>query len=134
MNDIEKLAQSVKRFKESYHNRSFSQRHPELKKIKCPHCSYKHPSPVCIPHYIKLHPGLSRASVNKGRRINPHPNRRGLQLINRTILIYPIYSELEPRNAMKCARAQAGRELRLERKADAKIYKDQQNKSRKINR
>lgn len=116
------LAEAIAKFVAEREAKSFSGRHPELgKMVNCPICLHRHRvSHTCIAVYVKLADSYGRP---KGR-IKRHPNKRALQLIQRTQELYPKYSvRLKPINAMKCARAEAGRTLRAERKADRRWRK-----------
>lgn len=107
-------------------SKSYSGRHPELgRMVNCPVCDKRHRAAhVCLPRYAKTEDGVERLAMGFRRpkgRINRHPNKRNLQLIQRTQELYPKYSvRMKPINAMKCARAEAARTLQAERKANRK--------------
>lgn len=116
------LIDAVVKFWHQRKVKSFSQRNPELgKMIKCQVCQHRHrSSQTCLPKYALEATGPGRPQK---KRYHPHPNKRALLLIERTREIFPKYANrpgMDEVDAMKCARAQAGRELRAERKAKRK--------------
>lgn len=133
-----KLQVALEKFKEEFAARPFSQRHPDKKNVKCPFCTAgRHPAPVCVPRFSE---GREQFTIGRSfvqrKRLTPHPSAKKLQLVERTRELAPKYEVrgLEPINTMKLARAEAGRNLKAERKAESKRVRQQQKRSRKINR
>jgi hypothetical protein len=112
------VALAIAKFKAEREVKPFSGRNPQLgKMVNCKICNHRHRSSITCLWRGKRAAGHGRP---KGR-INRHPNKRNLQLIQRTQELYDKYSpRMEPMSAMKCARAEAGRTLRAERKANRK--------------
>ena len=133
-----KLAIALDNFEENFKNRTFSDRNPDKKTVNCPYCTKgRHQSPVCKARYVEgTNIFDSGKSFVKGRRVNPRLNQNKLLLLMRTRELFPKYNILaiEPLNAMRLARAEAYRSIRKERKAESKRKRDQQKRSRKINR
>jgi hypothetical protein len=135
------LDKAISDFKESQESKSFSQRHPELgKMINCAVCGLRHRDRVvCNQRFALYEDGTERVNEHVGnsifnkKRFHPHPNKRNLQLIERTRYNFDDYLHLDSVNGMKAARAQAGRELRLERKEASNKKRNQQKISRRIN-
>jgi hypothetical protein len=123
----------------NFYNRSFSQRHPELAKKKCPYCKLKFTQEELKNHkHILNHEVDFGSSQFKGKRFHPHYGKRGLQLVERVREI--IRSDVEDlplqefQKELKNARTEAGRQLRKEWASTRKKKRDQQKLSRRINR
>ena len=123
--------------------RSFAGRHPELgKMVKCQVCNKRHREPVCKSIYAmnaegqpRIVEGVGRAPFTK-KRFHPHPNKRGLQLVQRTQQLFeenhPYISD--PQDCMEYSRMQAGRELKKEWEEERKKKRKTQKESRRANR
>lgn len=74
--------------------------------------------------------------ANLRRKMGKHPSKLNLQLVQRTQELYPFNEPYinDPLETMRESRTQAQRELARERAQKAKKKRDQQKKSRKINR
>jgi hypothetical protein len=133
-----KLAAELLKFEETHRSKPFSQRNPDKKMVKCLYCvEGRHVAPICTPRYAENTSTFTVGrSFVKGRRLAPRPSQRQLLLVLRTRELMPKYElrGLEPINTMKLARAEASRSLRSERKDESKRVRDQQKRSRKINR
>lgn len=138
-------------------NRPYAQRHPEMgRMINCPVCLHRHRSiRKCEPHYAvgrwdtapegekkilmaaqNTRKGIFGVASVVKKRHHPHPNKKGLQLVERTRQLFPLSEPYynDPADAMKEARTEAGRELRKEKEAKQKLARQQQQVSRQINR
>lgn len=139
---IDELKKVIAEFERSQESKTFSQRNPHLgKMINCAVCNTRHRGRIlCNQRFALYEDDTMRVNEHLGKsmfhkvRFHPHPNKKMLQLVQRTQQLYPLYSRLEPINAMKAARAQAGRELRLERKIESRRRQVEQCTSRQINR
>ncbi len=133
-----KLAITLDKFKQEFESRSFSGRNPDKQMVNCPYCTEsRHIAPICKAKYAEGTTTFKNGrSFVKGRRMIPRLNARQQLLVVLTRALYPKYETrgLEPLNTMKLARAEAARTLRSERKAESKRVRDQQDRSRKINR
>ena len=142
------LNEAVQKAQEALSNRTYSGRHPELgRMIKCAFCSRRHRETlvvdgqvyICVKQFAKDEEGNERKNLGgpKGKgRLLPHPSKLNLQLVQRTQELYPYNQPYinDPVSNMQESRTQAQRELKQERAQRAKVKRDQQKKSRKINR
>lgn len=157
------LEKAIADFYEAQKVKSFSQRHPELgKMVNCRVCNTRHRSiHVCSQRFAKnkktglpmemvVLEGLTGLTKNQiiGRaafakkRINPHHSKKLLQLLQRTIEIYPLNEGLWPSTETKSAeqvtmevsRRQARAELGIVRNAERSDKVSQQHRSRRIDR
>ena len=140
--DIRAINKAIADAVNTIRSRSYSERHPELgKMINCPVCSTRHySSKVCEAKYAaeaaETVRGVYGAAAFSKKRFHPHPNKRGLLLIEKTRELYPQHEPYfaKPEDAMKEARKEASRILTAERKQKSKTKRDQAKKSRKVNR
>jgi hypothetical protein len=139
MNSDEHKKDILDKFRHDFKNKSFSGRHPELgRMINCGVCETRHrASQLCKQKFVTEAP--TRKTVNgalpvKGKRIRPHHSKRNLQLIERTRILFPQYSNLEPEEAMKKSRCRARQQLADEAKQKSIRERSRQHISRHINR
>jgi hypothetical protein len=131
------IQNAIDRFREKYHNKSFSGRHPELgRMINCPICDRRHrTSEICLQRFAKTEEGVELVARGHGHgkgRINRHWNKRSLELVDLTrklIIFYPNGNE-----DVKKARSAAMNALRKKWHARSQQIQHQQKLSRKINR
>ena len=168
MNDetLKPLDVMLKEALDGYHEaqkfKSFSARHPELgRMVNCAVCGERHRSiHVCeqrfavnkktkLPMEMVVLPGLTGLTKNQiiGRaafakkRIKPHHSKKLLQLVQRTIEIYPLNEGLWPSTETKSAeqvtmevsRREARAELGFKRKSRKVALQLAQYNSRRIN-
>ena len=137
-------------------SKSYSARHPELgRMINCWVCDKRHRSSrVCVPAYGRVAGEINDkdevvivtkrqrdgAAAYKGKRILRHRNKWGLQVIERTTLIYrehradPYKFTVSDDDLGKQSLSRALNEKRAERAADRKARLERTKQSRKINR
>jgi len=161
------VQKAIEHFRQEFKNRSFAGRHPELgKMIKCGVCNRRHrSSEVChqrfakerVKHQHLIRSGeltppeglteltkfqvLGRATFAK-KRAKPHYSKKRLQLVQRTIELYPLHEGIWPSTetksaemvAMQVARREARAELEKKRHNKRSALQDIQHRSRKINR
>lgn len=147
------LADAVSKFQAEQYSKSFSERNPDLgKMIKCQICTRRHRSsqvceqrfalyeddtPVMAPLTGK---SFLRSVGQLPKRINRHPNKFGLQLIERTRIVFhrdfpPIEdTPEEAAESLKLARKKAFKELQMARKSESRRIRLQQKESRRANR
>lgn len=141
-------SEAIKRLREEIHDRSFSQRHPELgKMMNCRVCDTRHrASQVCHQRFVvELTPpeGLTGLTKNQiyGRamfakkRVLQHHSHRLLEIVRLTREIFPKYeTRLEPEAAVKLARKRAVEKFFRLYRLDRKARNARQAESRRINR
>ena len=142
------LNEAVQKAQQVLSKRTYSGRNPQLgRMIKCAFCSRRHRETlvvggqvyICAQQFAKDEDGNERKNLGgpkgKGRRLS-HPSKLNLQLVQRTQELYPYNQPYinDPVSNMQESRTQAQRELKKERAQVSKIKRDQQKKSRKINR
>jgi len=136
---------------EAIRSRSYSARNPHLgKMIKCQICLRRHREIVkCELRYSTGRwaddqpliasqttvRGVMGASRFSKKRFHPHPNKRGLLLVERTQQLFPQHQPFytKPEDAMKAARTEALRQLKAERRHRRRVRNKQQDISRRIN-
>ena len=142
------LNEAVQKAQQVLSKRTYSGRNPQLgRMIKCAFCSRRHRETlvvggqvyICAQQFAKDEDGNERKNLGgpkgKGRRLS-HPSKLNLQLVQRTQELYPYNQPYinDPVSNMQESHTQAQRELKQERAQRAKVKRDQQKKSRKINR
>ena len=129
MNEEQKLKEAIDQTLAAIQSRSFSQRHLELgRMIKCQVCNKRHREPTCKLIYAMDAEGKPRMVERAGRasfakkRFHPHPNRRGLQLVQRTQQLFGENNPYipDPQDCMEYSRTQASRELKKEYRANVR--------------
>jgi hypothetical protein len=147
---------------EALYNRSANLRDPESKKVKCHQCGLRltvaelrnHGHNFIRPFETEFRENEDGTTEEirtvtpiehgrwqvKGKRKNPHFSALRLQLVVRTREKIPVVIEADDLSTedfnflVREARVAASRELRSERKAKSKQYRDTQKRSRAINR
>lgn len=149
------LNEVVDSFLDDFSSRSFSGRHPELgKMVNCAVCFRRHRSNiVCKQTFIiELKPPEGLTNLTrfqqvgrqpfKGKRINPHYSKKRLQLVQRTIELYPLheglYASTETERVevvtMHMARREAREDLEKERNDRRAKLQIVQHRSRRVNK
>lgn len=148
------VQKAIEKFRKEFADRSFSQRHPELgRMINCAVCFLRHrSSQVCHQRFVKeLTPPegltgltkfqlLGRAAFAK-KRIKPHYSKKRLQLVQRTVELYPVHSGIWPSTpeksvevvTMQMARREAREGLEKEYAVKRARLQDAQYRNRRIN-
>jgi L-lysine 2,3-aminomutase len=121
-----------------FYQRPANLRNPDSKKISCRYCHRRMPMSEFRDHTHNFVKMFEDSHIHTGRK-NPHYNKRMLQLVERTRAKLPVswpkdFNEEDIQYVVHETRVNSARELRAERKAAAKKYRDQQKKSRAINR
>jgi hypothetical protein len=142
----EELKQAIAEFRETFKERTFSQRHPELgKMINCYVCGLRHRSAqVCEQRFAKVRVGDTdqtrqtgpvnpkrRYGMGSNKRINPHWNRKRLMVVDLTRQLLPYYSG---DNAVQKAKSRAINILTPIWNESDRKYRNMQKESREINR
>jgi hypothetical protein len=151
----ELVQQAIEKFREDFKHRSFSQRNPDLgKMVNCQVCNLRHrSSQICHQrHVVELVPPDGLTELTKfqvlgrkqfsGKRINPHYSKKRIQLVQRTIELYPLHDGIWPGGhgltpevmAMHMARREALEGLQRERNERRSQKTSAQHRSRRINR
>lgn len=152
---VTELQKVVADFLEKQAEKSFSQRHPELGKMKnCRICDRRHrSSQICHQRFIvELKPPehmteltpfqvFGKAAFAK-KRIKPHYSKKRLQLLQKTIELYPLHDGLWPSTeeksremvTMQMARREAREFLECKRNEKRARLQDVQHRSRRVNR
>lgn len=134
----QKLNAAVAKALAAIRARSYSGRNPQLgRMINCPICDRRHRGSICEPHYAvgrydpDKKPLIANQLTARGvlgkhsmpKRYHPHPNHKGLLLVQRTQFIYPQFELYisDPVECMKASRKEAARQLREEDKIRKRI-------------
>ena len=135
----QKLNAAVAKALETIRNRTFSGRNPQLGKMfNCPICDRRHRGTICEPKYAvgryadpkvpliasqETAKGVLGAHVFAKKRFHPHPNRKGLLLVQRTQFLYPLFEKYinDPVECMKGARTEAARQLKDEARIQRRL-------------
>jgi hypothetical protein len=130
----EETKQAIAKFQETFKERTFSQRHPELgKMINCHVCGMRHRSAQVCEQKFAVGPvnPKRRYGMGSNKRINPHWNRKRLMIVDLTRQLLPYYSG---DNAVQKAKSRAINLLTpIWREYDRK-YRNMQKASREKNR
>lgn len=142
-NERTEIQNAIDRFREKYHERSFSERNTHLgKMINCPICNRRHrTAEVCLQRFAKNEEGVelvARGFKFPKSRVNRHWNRRSLQVVDLTRQLLAHYPKDKDGAytpaSIKNARSRALNMLRKKWHAESSRIQRQQKLSRRINR
>lgn len=145
------LAEAVLKFEKEHRSKSFAERNNLGRMKNCKVCSIRHRAgEVCEQKILVAAPmtikGMLRSAGKLPKRIRRHPNKLGLQLIEKTRKIFyddfPLLSNPEDQDAcqkeaqesMQLAKTKALRTIKADRKSKSRRVRLQQKASRKANR
>jgi hypothetical protein len=132
----ESVRVAIEKFQETFRERTYFQRHPELgKMVNCAVCGMRHrASQVCEQKFVKGYGPVKpkpRHGMGTGKRMNPHFSWRRLQIIDLTRQLIPYYAGDK---AVQKARSKALNILFPIWSERDQIHQQMQMESRAINR